>query len=199
MKKLFNLSFLLVAGILLLSGCAKYNAHKLAEPVGVVHQTNNVEVKAEALTDADCHYYFSRRALSKGYQPIQLCIKNGSNQNYILKANNIDLQIESRKNVARSLQLNTTGRVVGWGLPGLIAWPFFIPAAVEGVKASDANKKLNDDFNQRVLNNDSRIVIAPGSSINKVFFVMAENFKNKFDITLENKRSKESISFKIKL
>lgn len=199
MNKSFNLSFIVISGVILFSGCAKYKSHKLAEPIGVVHQQNNIEIKAEALTDADCHHYFSRRVLSKGYQPIQLCIKNGSNQTYILNADNIDIQIEDRKNVARSLELNTAGRVVGWGLPGLFLWPFFVPAAVEGVKSSNANKKLSDDFSQRVLNYNSRLVITPGSSINKVFFVMTENFKNKFDITLENKHSKELISFTIRL
>lgn len=195
--RIFSLVLVIVSGICLFSGCAKYKAHKLAEPIGIAHQKNNVQITAEALSNADCHHYFSRKAVSKGYQPIQLCIKNASDEPYVLDVKNIDLQVEDRKSVAHALHLNTTGRVVGWGLPGLALWPFFIPAAIEGVKSSDANKKLDNDFNQRVLTDNSRLVIAPGSSMNKVFFVTSENFKNTFNLALKNKHSKESLSFRI--
>ena len=201
-KYLQNLSYLAVLGIAsmcLFSSCAKYKAHKLGEPVGIAHEKNNVQITAEALTNADCHHYFSRRSAKKGLGAIHLCIKNNSDQTYVLDAKKIEIQIEDRRNVAHALHLNTACRVISWGIPGIFLWPFFIPAAIEGVKSSTANKQLDHDFNQRVLSHDSRLVITPHSSINKVFFVATENFRNSFGLMLDNMHSTESLSFTINL
>lgn len=188
---------LIIVSIGFFSGCAKYTPHKFQLPIGSVNEKNGVQVIAEPLTDGDCQHYFSRRPHTKGYQPIMLFVKNESNYPYILDAQDIDLHIEDRDHVAKNLHLNTVGRVVGWGLPGLFLWPFLIPAACEGVKSNDANTKLNNDFNQRVMSYDSRIFVAPGASINKVLFVTLENYRNSFNVALENKQTNEMIDFTI--
>lgn len=185
--------------LFLIGGCAKYRPHHLKQPADFVIEQENVVLKAELLSNEDCYYYFSRRAVSKGYQPVQLSVRNNSSQTYILNAENIDLPIASRETVARALRLDVAGRVIGWAIPGLFLWPFLIAAGVEGVKASDANKKLDRDFEQRVLSYNGHVTLSPGAQMNKVFFVHEDDMKYSFDVVLINKQSQQSLPITIEL
>ena len=88
-KKAYFLVFL----CFLIGGCAKYRPHELKKPLGESQEKNDVKIAAGLLNEKDSQYYFSRNALKKGYQPIQVYIKNNSEKTYILKSNNIDLKI----------------------------------------------------------------------------------------------------------
>lgn len=203
MSKRLNANFYFISVVLvaitLFSGCAKYTPHPLNKPISIGCEKEKVRVAAQALTNDESYFYFSRHAVAKGYQPIHLCIENSSNQTYIFDAKSINLQIQDQHDVAQALHVNTVKRTVLWGLPGLFIWPLLIVAGVESVKSSDANTSLNNDFNNRVISGNSRLIIAPGSSINKVFFVRTENFRYHFNLKLKNRESKHELSFDIKI
>lgn len=173
-----------------LGGCAKYTPHELQKPIGLSKEVENVKVTAAVLTDADCHYYFSRRMASKGYVAVQLMIQNKSKDAFYLNASSIGLQIEDREVVSRALHLNTFNRVVAYLIPSLFVWPFFIPAAVEGVKSNNANHSLDRDFSRRVIDSYSRLIIRPGCTVNKIMVVRSENLQVSFDVMLQNKNTK---------
>lgn len=194
-----TLSLVLLSGALLVAGCGKYRPHMLSAPQATVQKKRGLEVTAKALTEQECKHYFSRRILKHGFQPIQLMIHNTSNHTYILDAANIELELEPTNFVARRLRLNTTGRVVLLAIPGLILWPLYIPAIVEGCRSSEANKELVDDFAHRTINVDAHIVIHPGAVINRVMFITQENYRHDFNIHLLNKDHDDLIKFELKV
>jgi len=189
----------LCAGILAFSGCAKYQPQPLGMPKALSEEKNEIEVTAQALTESECRKTFSRRILNKGYQPIQLVIKNKSKHTYILDAANIELQIEPAHLVAKRLHLNTAGRAISWAAGGLFLWPLYIPAVVEGCQSSSANKRLSRDITHRTISDDARIFIYPGSTINKVLFVTDENYRHKFNLHLFSKETDELVTFEIRI
>lgn len=173
-----------------LGSCAKYTPHELQKPIGLSKEVENVKVTAAVLSDADCHYYFSRRMASKGYVAVQLLIQNRGNDTFCLNADSIGLQLEDREIISQALHLNTFNRVVAYLIPSLFLWPFFIPAAVEGVKSNNANRSLDRDFSRRFIDSYSRLIIRPGCTVNKVMVVRSENLQPSFDVVLQNKNTK---------
>lgn len=173
-----------------LGGCAKYTPRELQKPIGLSKEVENVKVTAAVLTDADCHYYFSRRMASKGFVAVQLMIQNKGKETFVLDMNDVGLQLEDQRSIARALHLNTFNRVVAYLIPSLFLWPFIIPAAVEGVKSNNANRSLDRDFSRRIIDGDSRLIIRPGSTVNKVMVVRNENLQSSFDLVIQNKNTK---------
>lgn len=181
----------------LLIGCAKYTPHPLQRTVGKAQEQHGVKMSAMLLTEQDCRYYFSRRVLEKGYQPIQLCIQNNSASSYMFDAARLNIQVKDRDVVVKALQLDTAKRVAPYAITGLFMGIFLIPAIVEGVKSSRANKELSEDFANRVISSNSRIVIAPYSTCNKVMFVRADEMNHELMVELVNRKVKEKLSFSL--
>lgn len=159
----------------------------------------DLTVVAHVLGEGDCRYYFSRKIVSKGYKPVQLYIKNNGNKNYILNASSINLPIEYRDRVADKLHLDAVPRVLGWGVAGLFCWPFLIPAAVECFKVPKANKALDEDFDHKVIDINSKYEIKPGATFNKVFFVREDEFDTKLKLSLVSTKTYEARSFGVTL
>ncbi len=192
-EQVFGLLFIFCLAFL--GGCAKYKARPLSFPAAPIEEKRNIAVAAYALNDDDMHYYFSRRAIQRGLQPVQLTVVNNSKDTYLLDAKDINLSLESRNTAFDSLRLSKTSRCVGWGVAGLFVWPFLIPAAVELVKTEKANKDMKLDFVQRVIDRESRILIKPGQEINRVFFVSHANIQYSFDLKLMNMADKKELPF----
>lgn len=192
-KQVFGL--FLAVGLVVAGGCAKYKARPLSFPVSPIEEKKSVSVTAYALNDDDMHYYFSRRAIQKGLQPVQLTVVNNSKDTYLLDAKDINLSLESRNTAFDSLRLSKTSRCIGWGVAGLFLWPFLIPAAIELVKTDKANNDMKQDFVQRVIDRDSRLLIKPGQEINRVFFVSHANIQYSFDVKLTNMADKKALPF----
>jgi hypothetical protein len=188
-------SIILASFCFLLIGCAKYTPHPLQRLTVKAEEQHDVKVSATLLKEQDCRYYFSRRVLEKGYQPIQLCIRNNSANSYVFDATRLNVQIEDRNFMAKLLQLDTAKRVAPYAITGLFFGLFLIPAIVEGVKSSHANKELDRDFSNRVISSDSRIVIPQNSTLNKVMFVRADNMNHELMIELVCRKTKEKLNF----
>jgi hypothetical protein len=181
--------------VLLITGCAKYRPRMMSYATGSVQEQENIEVATKALNDLECQSYFNRKIVKKGYQPIQVCIKNKTDKTYVLNANNIGLPIEKPKRVARRLHTNTASRVAGWSLGGLFFWPLFIPAIVDGTRSIKANKELDADLNERGIGRSQKIVIAPHSAINKVMFVKTADYRPHYSIDLTSKDDGTKVKF----
>ncbi len=128
-----------------------------------------------------------------------MTINNDTNDVLVLKGSNINLNMEKTDIVAKQLHLNTTKRVLTWGIWALFIWPFIIPAACDGLNSSSANKKLDKDFSERIIDQYSQLVIKPYSSINKVIFLTPSNYRSIFELSLENQTNNESMTFRVRL
>jgi hypothetical protein len=186
---------------LCVSGCAKYRPKPLAMPSHIVTQEKEgVALQAALLDNVESKQIFGERSpQAKGYQTIQLALTNKTNQAYELDAHNIGLELASAQVVAHQIGFNTAGRVAGWGIAGLFIWPFLIPAIVDGVKSSQANRDLERDLDVRTISNGSKIYIQPHSTMNKVMFVASENYRTSFDVDLINQHTGDPVNFSIKL
>lgn len=195
-------SFITVVGIVFVSsfvGCAKYKPNSFTKPVGDSVEKNDVKASAQLLSESDCRHYFGRRLLKKGYQPVQLYVHNKGDQDIILDASTINMPVENRDYVASRAHLDAIPRVAGWGVGGLFCWPLFIPAVVEAVQVPNANNKLDEDFESRALDMNSKVAIKSNSAMNVVFFVRKENISDKLQFALKNSKTKAVTSFGLKV
>lgn len=187
--KFFKIRFSKITGftsiviLLALSGCVHYapKFHLTALNTGVCvaeNQKNKQVISFEyhVFNKQDCIKYLDRDVISKGYQPIQITIKNDTTRylNFSIKDFNISCVDEGE--VAQKLHANTKGRAAGYGTAALFVWPFAIPAIVDGIGSSDSNKKLDLDFYKKSLHDQ---IINPGSMINGLVFVLVNSYNPK--------------------
>jgi hypothetical protein len=182
----------------LLSGCASYHAASLNRyPPEMLMKDTQLAVSAKVFDKADCKRYLDRDVLAKGYQPIQLFIENNTDKSYLLLLDQVGLASYDPETVARSVHTSTVGRVLGYGIPGLvIAWPLIIPAIVDGIKSSEANDALDMDFYVKSVKEDQ--VLLPGSRFNKLVFADLKEVPAEFTVTLVEQESKKPEVFHIK-
>lgn len=106
-KLLFKQSYcFLFFLVFLLSGCIKYTPHPLVKPERPNIEKNDVKISTKLLTRKDCRHYFNRNCIRYGFQPIQLCIENNSDKLLVLNLADINLPLEQKELVARSLNIS---------------------------------------------------------------------------------------------
>ncbi len=205
--KILGKFFLLLCGLsatILLSSCAKQYKPKPIVPFqGIVERKNGVEASARRLSRHDAEYHFCHDLAQEGYQAIQLSIRNPTNQTFVLTANNINLPLEPAKRVAKDLHYNTTGRAIGWGAASLLMWGLIFPpiaGVIDTARSYQSNKALDRDFAQRVIDDNTRIVVEPKSVLNKVMFVSLDQaHKQTCALKLIDNATHKSLSFNLAL
>ena len=195
MKKgnFFKLSGSLLMLSALVSGCASYNAAPLSslstEVIQKVPTTGtDVVAVAKAFDKSDCQKFLDRDVMKEGYQPIQLYIENPSDKNYVFSLSRISLPTARPEEVADKVHTSTVGRAVGYSVAGLFLWPLFIPAVIDGVKSSEANRSLDTDFSAKAAKDQ---VLHPHSHMNTIIFVPRDAYQSKFNITLIEEKTRE--------
>ncbi|MBX3718125.1 MAG: hypothetical protein KF898_00575 [Parachlamydiales bacterium] len=201
MKTRFTQITCTALSIALLSGCASYNAAPLNNlSSDVMHSSyeaknSDVVVTAKAYDKLDCKRYLDRDVIAKGYQPIQLYIQNNSDRSYSFSLNRIDLPYARQEEVAGKVHTSTVGRILGYGVPGvIILWPLIIPAVVDGIKSADANEALDNDFSSKIARDQT---INPHSYFNKIIFVPVSDFQQSFNVTLIDQESNKPKTFNV--
>jgi hypothetical protein len=182
----------------LLSGCASYKAQSLANlspqsaPCAVTQE--QVTVSCKAFTKQDCKRYLDRDVISKGFQPVQICIQNESKRSFQFSQNQISLPLADASYVAEKVHTSTVGRATAYGVGALILWPLAIPAIVDGVKSKNANEALDNDFASKT---PTEQTLAPFARINGLLFVPVESYQEAFTLTLVDKETQEKLSFSL--
>lgn len=198
MKNNKHLIATLCIPLIVLSSCASYKASSLNNLSSgmMIHSTsdNQVFITAKAFNKADCKRYLDRDVISKGYQPIQIYIQNNSDRSYNLELNRISLASARPEEVANRVHTSTVGRAVGYGVGALFVWPLAIPAIIDGIKSSEANESLDNDFFDKTIRNQ---VINQYSTLNKVIFVPNNEYQRSFNITLVDQKSGEAKTFHV--
>jgi hypothetical protein len=200
--KLFPVIVISSTVALLLSGCASYHAaslNGLSSEVFTQSSTSaskaGIVIAAKALNKLECKRYFDRDVLKKGYQPVQLYIQNNSDMSYSFSLNRISLPCARSEEVAEKVHTSTIGRILGYGIPGLIiAWPLVIPAVVDGIKSSEANELLDNDFASKTARDQ---IILPHSCLNKIVFVPIAEYQPSFTITIMDQESNQPKNFNV--
>lgn len=193
--------FLLVstACLALFASCAKYNASPLnkqmGEFVGHTYTHHGVTLTVKAFNKDDCMQYLGRNVLAQGYLPIQITVQNNTNRSLLISKDSIDLSLASNEMVANTVQSSTVGRSTGYGAAAaLVAWPFAIPAIVDGVKSSNANSELDLDYKQKSIHQQ---VILPQTTYTGIVFAFKRNYNPNFSITLVDKDTRDVIKFDV--
>ena len=182
--KTFFLSICILSAALF-TGCASYQAPSLSalDPkfIKTCSEVEGIAVGCKAYSKQDCYDYLDRDVIKNGYQPIQLTFQNNSDKRYIFSTQNVSLPCASIQDVAKTAHTSTVGRVVGYSIGGILAWPLFIPAVVDGIKSFNANIALDKDFDDKA---KQQFVIAPGLFAKTLIFIPKADFQPMFDITL---------------
>jgi len=186
----------ILVSLILLEGCASYQAAQLSalDPnfVKDFYAAEGMSIGCKQYTKEDCQVYLDRDVIEKGYQPIQLTFYNESDQNYLFSASCISLPCASPREVARSVQTSTTGRVFGYSLGALVFPLLVIPAFVDGIRSYQFNQQLNTDYEDKSKNH---MLIKPQTFIKTLLFIPKDWFHPEFDLTLieENTGSSKTI------
>lgn len=185
----------------MLSGCASYKAAPLSSLSSEAvyssssKKSSDIFIAAKTFDKTDCKRYLDRDVISKGYQPIQLYIQNNSDRSYSFSLSRIDLPFARQEEVADKVHTSTIGRILGYGIPGvIILWPLLIPAVVDGIKSSEANDALDCDFSAKIARDQT---INPHSLFNKIIFVPASDFQQSFNVTLIDQESNKPKMFNV--
>ncbi|MBU6383748.1 MAG: hypothetical protein KGQ49_06830 [Verrucomicrobia bacterium] len=196
-KLLFVSSSLALA--MALASCASYSASPLYNPspdlVHLAPKNEGISVVSKTFTRSDCDRFLDRDVLAEGYQPVQIYIQNDSDKNYVFSLNRITLPVARPEEVAEKVHTSTAGRAVGYGAAGvLIFLPLVIPAIVDGIKPSNANDALDNDFLAKAARDQ---VIFPHSRFNAIIFVPVHAYQPSYTITLIDQDSKQPKVFNI--
>ena len=174
-----------------LSGCAHYGARPLNRLSGGVLSNKKeqfVSFKHRVFSKRDCKKYLDRNVISKGYQPVNIELTNNSNRCLDISTKRFSFPCVPAEEVASKVHTSTTNRAVGYGVAGLFVWPLLIPAVVDGVGSSNANKQLDEDFAQKELRDQ---IVGPYSRINALIFVPKEDFDKHFSFTVVDRQNGE--------
>ena len=172
-----------------LTGCASYNATALSNLSPDLFRNSSsksIGVAAKTFTRADCKRYLDRDVISKGYQPVQLFIQNNTEKNFSFSLNRISLPHATPEEVAEKVHTSTVGRAAGYGAGALFLWPLAIPAIVDGVKSSQANEALDNDFYSKAAKDQT---LMPHAYINTLIFVPVRDFHSSFSVVLIDQES----------
>lgn len=183
------------AVLLMLASCASYQAASLTmlpeTPAMEPLNNSQVSVSWKVYDEDESKTYLGRNLLNEGYIPVQLTIHNRSTDPVFLSSHNFNIPLAPANQVAEKAHTSTAVRVIGWGVPGLIIWPFLIPAVFDGIKSSEANSALDADYQAKSLKEQT---IQPHSQFNCVVFVPEAHKNQKLEMFLVNQRTQEKVA-----
>ena len=186
-----KLRFLFLAIVPFLAGCAGYRPRQLKKLTPKpVAQHEKILFAAKAFNHCDCKAYLDRDVIRAGYTPIQIAIRNESNQYIEFTTDKVNINTVPANLVAESVYQSVLARELGYGIPGLFFWPLLIPAVVDSTWASEANEMLLKDYLGKTISNKT---LVPDSGIEGLIFVANSLFENQLEVTLVDRGSFEKI------
>ena len=192
-----KLLLLLCTPLILLSSCASYRASSLetmsSGSSSYSLQGEGVTIAAKVFTKADCKRYLDRNTIAKGYQPVQLYIQNNTKEDFLFSLDHLSVSPIDPITVAKSVHTSTALRVATYSILGVFTCGlFFIPAAVDGIKSSEANTDLDEDFLAKTATSQ---LIQRYSSYSKLLFIPSHEKNRAFTVTLINQKTNEPQTF----
>ena len=184
--------------LILLSSCARYEAGTLEnlqpELAPYAETKSGVTLYVKKFTRDDCKRILDRDLIRAGYQPLQLTIKNDTKKFIVFSNQDTEPPTVPVQEVAEKVHTATPVRVIGYVAAGIIFWPMFIPAVVDGVLSSEANRKLDKDFDTKSL---EQAVIQPYATINGIIFLSLSESQEPFEVILVDGETNDKISYRV--
>lgn len=170
----------------LLPGCAHYTAQPLNRTIVNRNMSSSndqlILLDYHVFNKEDCKKYLDRDIIAAGYQPIHIALTNNTNNYLHLALSNFNFPVATPEEMASHFHNSTAGRAAGYGVAAaLLFLPLAIPAIVDGVKSSKANKRLDIDYSRKSLRDS---VISPLSTINGLIFVPIDSFNGHVSLKL---------------
>ena len=83
------------------------------EQQAIIDSSENsyLQMVTKVFTEDDCIKYLDRDVIEKGYQPVQIMIKNKSSKAFYVSPDRIDMPLAAVAQVARSVHTSTAKRV----------------------------------------------------------------------------------------
>jgi len=201
--KIITTSFIALIALccVMLPNCAKYSPTQTPYPAGEKQEKKDIHMQSRKLSQSECEACFDSKKLAKQYDAIQIYVKNKSTTPVLLSSGNIGLPLTSSQTVCKKIYRNTLGRVAAYSTAGLVLWPFFISAYVDGNKSRKANRQINHDVALKVFGVNDLETIYPNESINKIIFVKRSELQNKknFSVKFVKKDASDYVTFDYKL
>jgi len=147
----------------------------------------------KVFTKKDCNqkYLGAKNIINKGYQTVQITIKNNSKNDINLSLSDFSFPCISSDEVASKLHRNGLARGFGFGIGAILGNELsvpssdvlLIPAVIQGFGANDYNDQIDNDFSKKELRDQT---IPAGKSATGLIFVSRENFRNDFRLTAQD-------------
>ncbi len=153
-----------------------------------------VSISIKPLTVAESEQYLKSDILNLGYKPIQITIENQSPDPYLINGESISLPSIDSKTIAKATQASSLPTSIGLKVAGFIFWPFSIPSGMHGIKTLQNYQRIQKDLWVKSVKEE---IVPPYTTMNRVFFVKTEDFKDCFYVTLINQETLESKVFPI--
>ncbi len=184
-----------VATLVLFSGCAHYKAQPLDRMLSNRNTSfakeNHISLDYHVFNKTDCKRYLNRDVISAGYQPIHISFNNNTDRYLHVTMSNFSLPVTIPEEIAEEFHTSTIGRATGYGVAAFFVWPFAIPAIVDGVKSSKANKQLSTDYSRKSFRD---CVVSPYSSVDGLIFVPIHAFNGNFSLKVMDRNNNEQFT-----
>lgn len=178
------------------SGCATYKVHNL--PTRDVYNLSNRQEKEGVIVAVkffepdEIKKIFGTDTLKNGIEPVYIIIDNRSSNTYSFSKARINKTTIPAEVVAERCGFRTAARMTRWGLPAVAIWPLLIPAVVDGVGSSKANKQMAEDYAYKEIR-DQRIL--PDGMLNGCVFIDRMKPGEYFDIRIQAIESDKGLLF----
>ena len=196
--KITNFFLVLIFVHTILYGCASYKPAPMTslqpEFAPYSETIENVTLACKPLSREECKRFFDRDIIDKGYQPVQMTVVNDSPRYILFSNQGISMPVCSPQEVAEKCHTSTVGRATGYGVAGIFIWPLLVPAVVDGVSSSQANTKLDRDFNEK---NIEQMVINPYATHNGVVFFSKTDYQDSFFVRLVDKETTQKLEYHV--
>ncbi len=194
MLRLRSLTGVIVLLLLLvtLSGCARYRPRTPLIRInsGIVDKTSSALALEYHIFDRyDCMQYLDRDVIAQGYQPIHITFTNHSDRYISFSTACFSFPCITAEEVAEKVHTNTAGRVVGYGVGSLFFPLLVIPAIVDGIGSSSANRQLDMDYSRKALRSQ---IVHPFSSIDGLVFTPIKSFVPDFTLSVTDIQTSKS-------
>ena len=157
-------------------------------------EENHVKLSIKALDAEESKRYLKKDLLDMGYQPVQLTVENGSSDPYLFSQGSVGLPTVEGSQIAKTILKASIPRSIAFKIAGFFFWPISIPSTIDGILTNKSYRKLKKQLSSKSVRTE---VVAPYSSVHRVFFVLEEDYQSSFDVTLENQETLESKVFHV--
>ncbi len=197
-KKRILLPFLGITGLLVILGQGRLPSFtslpSLIPGKELFSEADAISISVKPLTSEESEKYLKNDLLKLGYTPVQITIENQSLDPYLITPNSISLPLAKPKDIASAAKRSSLPASLGLRIAGFIFWPFSIPSTMHGIKTMEAYQKAKKELSIKSIKEE---IIPPYSTMNRVFFVKQDEYKDSFSVTLVNQETLESKIFSV--